>query len=80
MKIVAVQTSVSKDVSMNAALIRQVISDAAIEGVRLVSFCEGALSGIVRHKLLPWTIGNIPLQKARPCRAKARLGEIPERS
>ena len=45
MKIATTQTPVSKDISKNAALIREVIADAVAEGVRLISFCEGALSG-----------------------------------
>ncbi len=51
MKIAASQTAVSKDTSMNAALIRQVITSAAAEGVRLVSFCEGALSGYAKAQI-----------------------------
>jgi len=50
-KIAATQTAVSKDISTNAALIRQVISDAAAEGVKLVSFCEGALSGYSKAQI-----------------------------
>lgn len=51
MKIAAAQTLVSSDVSVNAAYIRQVISDAAAEGVRLISFCEGALSGYSKAQI-----------------------------
>lgn len=51
MKIAAAQTAVSKDTSMNAARIRQVITSAAAEGARLVSFCEGALSGYAKAQI-----------------------------
>ncbi|MES0022407.1 MULTISPECIES: carbon-nitrogen hydrolase family protein [unclassified Mesorhizobium] len=51
MKIAAAQTVVSKDLSANGAAIRQVLSDAASEGVRLVSFCEGALSGYSKFQI-----------------------------
>lgn len=51
MKIAAAQTLVSKDISANAVRIRQVISDAAAQGVRLVSFCEGALSGYAKAQI-----------------------------
>lgn len=51
MKIAAAQTIVSSDVSRNAAYIRKVISDAAAEGVRLISFCEGALSGYSKAQI-----------------------------
>lgn len=51
MKIAAAQTPISSDVSVNAACIRQVISDAAAEGVRLVSFCEGASSGYSKAQI-----------------------------
>ncbi len=51
MKIAAAQTAVSKDTSTNAALIRQVITAAAAEGVRLISFCEGALSGYSKAQI-----------------------------
>ncbi|OCP19683.1 MULTISPECIES: carbon-nitrogen hydrolase family protein [unclassified Ensifer] len=51
MKIAAAQTVVSKDLSENADTIRQILSDAASEGVRLVSFCEGALSGYSKAQI-----------------------------
>ncbi|RCK52324.1 hydrolase [Thalassospira profundimaris] len=51
MKIAAAQTAVSKNISTNAALIRQVISDVAQDGVRLVNFCEGALSGYSKAQI-----------------------------
>lgn len=51
MKIAAAQTAVSKDLRANAALIRQLISDAASEGVKLISFCEGALSGYSKTQI-----------------------------
>lgn len=51
MKIAAAQTHVSKDISANAVRIRQVMSDAAAQGVRLISFCEGALSGYAKAQI-----------------------------
>ncbi len=51
MKIAAAQTNVSPDISANATSIRTVISEAAAKGVRLVSFCEGALSGYAKTQI-----------------------------
>jgi predicted amidohydrolase len=50
-KIAAAQTVVSRDVAANGAAIRQVLSDVALQGVRLVSFCEGALSGCSKFQI-----------------------------
>ncbi|MCT7377475.1 carbon-nitrogen hydrolase family protein [Chelativorans salis] len=50
MKIAAAQTIVSKDLSENGATI-QVLLDAASEGVKLVNFCEGALSGYSKAQI-----------------------------
>ncbi|MBM3096072.1 carbon-nitrogen hydrolase family protein [Ensifer sp. T173] len=51
MKIAAAQTAVTKDLSENAAVIKQLLCDAASKGVRLVSFCEGALSGYSKAQI-----------------------------
>lgn len=51
MKIATAQTIVSKDISSNASAIRQALSDAAEQGVRLVNFCEGALSGYSKAQI-----------------------------
>lgn len=50
-KIAVAQTIVSQDLHANGASIRQVLSDAASEGVRLVTFCEGALSGYAKSQI-----------------------------
>jgi predicted amidohydrolase len=50
-KIAAAQTVVSKDLSANAATIRRILSDAASEGARLVSFCEGSVSGYAKSQI-----------------------------
>ncbi len=52
MKIAAAQTVVSSDITANGKAIRQVLSDAAEEGVRLVTFCEGALSGYSKAQIV----------------------------
>lgn len=51
MKIAAAQTVVTKDLSENAAVIKQLLADAASKGVRPVSFCEGALSGYSKAQI-----------------------------
>lgn len=51
MKIAAAQTVVSSDITANGNAIRQVLSNAAKEGVRLVTFCEGALSGYSKAQI-----------------------------
>jgi predicted amidohydrolase len=50
-KIAAAQTVVSSDPAANGAEIRQVMSEAAADGVRLVSFCEGSLSGYAKAQI-----------------------------
>ena len=52
MKIAAAQTFVSADITANGNAIRAMISSAAAEGVRLVNFCEGALSGYAKMQIL----------------------------
>lgn len=51
MKIAAAQTRVESDIPSNGAAIRTVLSAAASEGVRLVTFCEGALSGYAKSQI-----------------------------
>ncbi|AZG79019.1 carbon-nitrogen hydrolase family protein (plasmid) [Methylocystis rosea] len=51
MKIAAAQTVVSRNVRANGATIRQMITDAAAEGVQLIVFCEGALSGYAKAQI-----------------------------
>lgn len=51
MKIAAAQTVVSSDITANGNAIRQVLLDAAEEGARLVTFCEGALSGYSKAQI-----------------------------
>ncbi|ASY74394.1 carbon-nitrogen hydrolase family protein [Sinorhizobium fredii] len=51
MKIAAAQTVVSSDIASNGKAIRQVLIDAAEDGVRLVTFCEGALSGYSKAQI-----------------------------
>lgn len=51
MRIAAAQTVVSSDITANGNAIRQVLSDAAKDGVRLVTFCEGALSGYSKAQI-----------------------------
>jgi deaminated glutathione amidase len=53
-KIAAAQTPVSHDLSANIDAIERVMRDAAAEGVRLVSFCEGALSGYAKAQITDW--------------------------
>ncbi|KQV82919.1 carbon-nitrogen hydrolase family protein [Rhizobium sp. Root1220] len=51
MKIAAAQTNVSACVSANGTAIRGMIADAAAEEVRLINFCEGALSGYGKFQI-----------------------------
>ncbi|MEP4766547.1 MAG: carbon-nitrogen hydrolase family protein [Roseibium sp.] len=50
-KVAAAQTVVSADISENGKAIRNMIRTAAAEGVRLVLFCEGALSGYCKKQI-----------------------------
>lgn len=52
MKIAAAQTPVDSDIASNGAAIRAVLSVAASEGVGLVTFCEGALSGYAKSQIV----------------------------
>jgi predicted amidohydrolase len=69
-KIAATQTFVSADISANGQSIRSMISRAAEGGARLVSFCEGALSGYSKFQVLTpddwarfdWTAQEIELR------------------
>ncbi|TCN31825.1 putative amidohydrolase [Sinorhizobium americanum] len=45
MKVATAQTPVSAAISLNATAIGEMIRSAALQGARLISFCEGALSG-----------------------------------
>jgi len=51
MKIAAAQTFVSKDVSENGATIRHILCEAASQGVELLNFCEGSLSGYSKSQI-----------------------------
>lgn len=51
MKVAAAQTPVSADIASNAAAIRNALEDAAAQDVRLVVFCEGALSGYAKAQI-----------------------------
>ncbi|KFL32334.1 hydrolase [Devosia riboflavina] len=51
MKIAAAQTRVESDIPSSGAAIRAVLSAAAAEGVRLVTFCEGALPGYAKSQI-----------------------------
>jgi deaminated glutathione amidase len=78
-KIAAAQTVVSKDLSANAKTIRQVLSDAASEGVKLVSFCEGALSGYAKAQIAEpdeWLSFDWATQKAELRSIGAVCGQL----
>jgi len=51
LKIAAAQTVVSSNIAANGSTIRELISSAAGEGVRLINFCEGALSGYAKFQI-----------------------------
>jgi deaminated glutathione amidase len=51
LKIAAAQTTVSSDMTANGNAIRAMISSAAADGVRLVNFCEGSLSGYAKMEI-----------------------------
>ncbi|MGR9470615.1 carbon-nitrogen hydrolase family protein [Rhizobium leguminosarum] len=51
MKIAAAQTAVASNIADNGHAIRALISSAAGEGVRLINFCEGALSGYGKFQI-----------------------------
>lgn len=51
MKIAVAQTLVQPDIHANGIAIRKVLTDAAAEGVGLVAFCEGALSGYAKSQI-----------------------------
>lgn len=52
MKIAAAQTFVSSDIGLNGRAIRAAMVEAASSGVRLVNFCEGALSGYGKMQIM----------------------------
>jgi deaminated glutathione amidase len=52
LKLAVAQTFVLSDISNNGIAIRAMIKCAAEEGARLVSFCEGALSGYAKSQIL----------------------------
>lgn len=52
MKIAAAQTCVASDVRANGAAIRSILSAAAAEDIKLVTFCEGALSGYAKSQIM----------------------------
>lgn len=51
MKIAVAQTLVQSDIRANGIAIRTVLADAAAAGVKLVTFCEGALSGYAKSQI-----------------------------
>lgn len=51
MKIAAAQTQVESDIGANGVAIRATLSAAAAQGVELVTFCEGALSGYAKAQI-----------------------------
>ena len=51
MRIATAQTDVSTDIAANGIAIRAAIAKAAAEGARLVSFCEGSLSGYAKAQI-----------------------------
>lgn len=51
MKVAAAQTLVSSDITENAKEITDILAQAAAENVRLVLFCEGALSGYAKSQI-----------------------------
>jgi predicted amidohydrolase len=69
-KIAAAQSFVSPDIATNGSAIRKMISSAAADGVRLVNFCEGALSGYAKMEILKqeqwqsfdWTVQEAELR------------------
>jgi len=67
MKIAAAQSIVTNDVAENSRTICALIRQAALQGARLVNFCEGDRDN---------PDYDIPLKKARPWRQTARQGEI----
>lgn len=79
MKIAAAQTLVSSDISANAERIRTAISDAAAHGVRLISFCEGALSGYSKAQIAApddWRTFAWEAQEAELRRIAALCGQL----
>lgn len=52
MKIAAAQSIVSSNITANGIAIRAMISAAVVDGLRLVNFCEGALSGYAKMEVL----------------------------
>ncbi|ANM04620.1 nitrilase/cyanide hydratase domain-containing protein [Rhizobium phaseoli] len=52
LKVAAAQTFVSADIAENGRAIRKLISSAAAQGVRLINFCEGALSGYGKFQIM----------------------------
>ena len=51
MKIAAAQTVISRDMASNGEAIRQLLVDAAADRIKLVTFCEGALSGYCKAQI-----------------------------
>ncbi|EGE55196.1 UNVERIFIED_ORG: putative amidohydrolase [Rhizobium esperanzae] len=58
LKVAAAQTFVSADIAENGRAIRKLISSAAAQGVRLINFCEGALSGDGKFQIMARMIGR----------------------
>ena len=52
LKIAAAQTLVSSDIAANGGAIRNMITAAAAGGVRVINFCEGALSGYSKFQIM----------------------------
>ena len=75
LRIAAAQTVVSPDIAANGSAIRAMIARAAGEGARLISFCEGALSGYAKSQILKqgdWQAFDWAIQEAE-LRAIAEL-------
>ncbi|HWV20029.1 MAG TPA: hypothetical protein VN036_03275 [Devosia sp.] len=51
MKIAAAQTPVAQDIGANGDTIRNVLRAAHAQGIALVVFCEGALSGYAKSQI-----------------------------
>lgn len=75
LKIAAAQSIVSADIRANGKTIRSLIQEAAEQGVRLINFCEGALSGYSKAQIaspedwekLDWTLLEQELDEISDC-------------
>lgn len=79
MKIAAAQTVVSSDIRANADRILNAISEAAAEGVRLIGFCEGAMSGYSKAQIAApddWRTFGWDMQERELRRIAALCGQL----